>query len=109
MLFDSRDKSSDVATGGKSTLLPCRAYSTPLSLKLFLTGEAGSTGDDGATLREGGATNERGNATEGGSSSDRDVNPLEPFIAVDENRRLQGKEGYWGGGGSLTACVCVQL
>ena len=95
MLFHSRDKDSALPTG-KWTLLPVVASPSHLAaMHILVLGEGGSNGDNDATPHgneEGGANNERGSGNEGGSS-DRDANPLEPFLALDENRRLQGRDG----------------
>lgn len=58
-------------------------------------GSSGVEGASGSTpSNQDGDNNSRGAAGVGASnnSSDRDANPLEPFLALDEgNRRLQGK------------------
>ncbi len=68
----------------------------------LFSGEGSSSGGGGGAGAGSGSTpnnqersvnNEGGSGNEGGPpSTDRDGNPLEPFLALDEsNRRLQGK------------------
>jgi hypothetical protein len=55
----------------------------------------GSGGAEGASSSaQNSSSTQPVTASEGGSGSDRDVNPLEPFLGMDDgNRRLHGKEG----------------